>query len=939
MPDPLLGPDGRLAHYRVERQPDGAPRRLGAGSMGVTYAAWDEKLRVPVALKVITPAHAADPRAHALFVREARAAARVRHPNVAGVLFLSDEPGRFFYAMEFVAGEPLDRWLRARGPLPPLLALDLAAQVARGLGAIHAQRIVHRDLKPPNVIVAPASGTDAGPERWEAKIIDFGLARAFQAGELGEASAALTTGFRGTALYASPEQCEEWADLDGRSDLYSLGCILWEMLAGAPPFRGRSQRAILNLHTTEAPPVAVLAAAPPAVLDILLRLLAKDRNERFPDATALVAALDGARNDLLATFSGALPLAVAVGGAGGRPPSSLAHGSTRPSSARSSRTTPGTAAVREPPPSRGRRVRLAAAVALLATLVAGAALLWPRPPAAATATAPERSVAVLPFENASDEPDAKFFADGVQDDVLTSLGKVSGLRVVGRTSVMAYRGAPVASVREIGRALGVGYLVEGRVRRAAGRVLVSVRLLDARDERQVWAERYDRTLADVLTLQGELAQEIAGALRSSLSPAERAAVATRPTANLDAYVLWLRARELEFAADPSRSRWQEAERCYAQAVALDPAFALAHAGLSSVRSRIGHWYEPTAQRRAQAREAAETALRLQPSLGEARKSLALCRYWGDRDFAAAAREFVAAGEVLPNDPDVPFNLAAIRRRQGRWDESTAGFERALGLDPRSALILSELPVNFYATRRWAEAARAYERALAVSPASLDLRVERARADFHRAGDLAPLRAVLSTPAARPDDSTLARWWLHTRERDWAAAERALAETARETLEDPFGTPPPKILLQGWIHRWRGDEEPARACFAAALPAYEAAAQAAPRDAARRAGLGLVLALLGRADEARREGKLATELSPEPADALDGPKIAARHALILAQLGDADAAVPLLARLLTIPNTAYLSVQDLRLSPEWDPLRGDPAFQRLAAGPEPRTEFR
>src|SRR5450432_1793055 len=286
--------DAGFAGYRVERAADGSLWKLGSGAMGVTYKAYDERLRVFVALKVITPALVDDAKTQALFLREARAAARVRHGNVASVLALNDTPGNFFYAMEFIAGESLADWLRTRGAMPPAMAIEFATQIARGLEAIHAQQIVHRDLKPSNLMIIPSgrgepgTSTETNPDAWQVKIIDFGLARGFGGAGPGTEVDAQTIGFRGTALYASPEQCEERGQIDGRSDLYSLGCILWEMLLGSPPFRARTHRELLNQHVSQSVPLERIAYLPAKLRAVLSRLLAKDPTDRFATADAVV---------------------------------------------------------------------------------------------------------------------------------------------------------------------------------------------------------------------------------------------------------------------------------------------------------------------------------------------------------------------------------------------------------------------------------------------------------------------------------------------------------------------------------------------------------------------------------------------------------------------------------------------------------------------------
>ena len=328
-PAASTGVELKFAHYRVLRRPDGSTWELGRGAMGVTYKAYDEKLRIEVALKLITPGQVDDPKTQALFLREARAAARVHQSNVASVVHLNDTLGNFFYAMEFIAGESLADWLKTRGALPSAMAIEFGMQIARGLEAIHAQHIVHRDLKPANLMIVPSGrgsrpgeSVDANPDAWQIKIIDFGLARGFGGEGPGTEIDAKTIGFRGTTLYASPEQCEEHRELDGRSDQYSLGCILWEMLTGAPPFRGRTHRELLNQHVALPLPLQQLAHLPDGLQVVLARMLAKDPANRFSDDDAVVKALERCREgrvpgdrsdaDLGATTRDAVPVVAAA---------------------------------------------------------------------------------------------------------------------------------------------------------------------------------------------------------------------------------------------------------------------------------------------------------------------------------------------------------------------------------------------------------------------------------------------------------------------------------------------------------------------------------------------------------------------------------------------------------------------------------------------------
>ncbi len=563
----------------------------------------------------------------------------------------------------------------------------------------------------------------------------------------------------------------------------------------------------------------------------------------------------------------------------------------------------------------------------------------------------DKSLAVLPFENLSDDKENAFFADGIQDDLLTSLARISELRVISRTSVLAYRRgqqqhppdgsggasfAPRPGLREIGRALGVAHILEGSVRRAGRRVRVSVQLVDARADRQLWAETFDRDLTDVLSLQSELAREIATTLRATLSPQEKAGLERPPTASSDAYVLFLKAREFQTRPDIFLENYQNAERLYEEAVASDPRFGLAHARLSQVRSQIAFNYEPTAARKAHARAAAERALQLAPDLAEAHLALGFCFYWGDSEYERALVEFELAARAAPSDAEAPRAIANIRRRQGRWDEAQAGFERALVLSPRDLPLAQSLARLHYDRREWAEAAAVLDRVLRLAPDSLSDRLWRAYLEFHRIGSLEPVQLVLARlPPVQDPEGIVSYQRFDTAlvTRDFPGAARVLSASARETFPIGISTPVHCEYLRGFLALARGDSpEVARVHFEAARTHYETAALQWPLDALRRADLGLLYAALGWREAAVAEGLRAVELCPESRDALYGTTVALRLAKIYARLGDAGHAVPILARLLTVPvhDWGGFSLNDLRLRPEWDPLREDLGFQKLVA---------
>ena len=496
-------------------------------------------------------------------------------------------------------------------------------------------------------------------------------------------------------------------------------------------------------------------------------------------------------------------------------------------------------------------------------------------------------------------------------------------------------------MREIGKLLGAANILEGSVRRAGDRVRVTVQLLDATTDRHLWAESFDRTITDTIALQGELATEIAEKLRATLTPAEKQRVETKPTNNADAYVLFLRARQYEQGPDTLLQDFKLAEQLYTRAVALDPLFATAHARLAQTCAEIFHFHEPTAGWKIRARSEADLALKVQPNLGEAHYALGLCAYWMDGNYDAALKEFAIAARLSPGSTEPPFVVAAIRRRQGHWQEALEAFQRVSSLDPQNPNIVRNLEYTNTAMRRWSAAAQAAERLQALSPDSVGTRVQAAYIDFWKTGRTDQLAGVLDKiPAGIDPDGlvTAGRWDRSMIERNFAAAAQALASFPLLELSYLNGGATPKIFLLGLTNVARSDALAAEPQLQAARAAFEAAVREAPDNAERHANLGLACAFLGEREEAIREGLRATELKPEALDALDGSIMSAYLALIYARVGDGDRAFPLLERLLRISgpvDTVNYSItrSDLRQRWEWDPIRSDPRFQKLISDPK------
>jgi len=541
----------------------------------------------------------------------------------------------------------------------------------------------------------------------------------------------------------------------------------------------------------------------------------------------------------------------------------------------------------------------------------------------------DKSIAVLPFQNLSDEKANAYFADGIQDDILTNLSKIGDLKVISRMSVMSYRGDGVRNAREIGKALGVGSLLEGSVRRVGNRVRVSVQLINADNDEHIWAEDYDRDLTDVFAIQTDLAQKIAASLQAKLSPNEKERLDRQPTQNSEAYLLYVQAHDYATQMDIFHQTSLKAVPLFEQAIKLDPNFALAFAGLSRAESWIYHSTDPTASWRDKARLHADEALRLQPDLPEGHLALGYSYYYGDRDYERALAEFEVAKQGLPNDAQAYLAIGAIQRRQGKWTESTANLEKSAALDPRDANTLINLASNYMALRKFEAADKTVDRAIAIAPQSFEIASLKGYLAVLWKGDLSMAEKQYSSIPGDSDPTGVLAWlrsgvliW----ERKFPEALAVLQKFPGETFATVTTAPMPKSLLEGTIYSLQGDEQRAQTKFEHARELSEQLLRDAPEDAARHAQHGLILAGLGRKQDAIAAGKRAVELLPESQDAMDGPKCTASLAQIYALTGETDEAFRLIDHLLSVPNG--LTIPVLKLDPIWDPLRKDPRFQAL-----------
>ncbi|HYJ06560.1 MAG TPA: hypothetical protein VEX43_15600 [Chthoniobacterales bacterium] len=586
-------------------------------------------------------------------------------------------------------------------------------------------------------------------------------------------------------------------------------------------------------------------------------------------------------------------------------------------------TPQGIRATPQPPmaPRRRRNIIALVAIGVIVSVAAGIFLL-PR----ASARKLDKSIAVLPFDSFSNDQENAFFADGIQDDILTNLSKIGDLRVISRTSVMPYRGKE-KNVREIGKALGVATLLEGSVRKDGNRVRVNVQLINAVNDEHIWSEVYDRDLTDVFAIQTDLAQKIAKELQAKLSPSEKAQMTRKPTENGEAYLAFVQAHTLHRQVD-HHEKLLQAEQLYERALQLDPQFALAAAQFSRLEGWIYRSSDPTPARREKARALAVRALTLQPDSAEAHLALGFSYYYGDRDYENALKEFAIAQRGLPNDADVYLAIGAIQRRQGKWKDSNANLEKAVSLNPNDTWPLQNLALNYEVQRNFDAANKTVDRALKLAPNSLSLLSIKAQLAIGEKGNIEIAVRIASNLPPEHAKSLLGGQVVQILllQRKFPEAVRAAEQINDELLTKEPDALPMKYTVIGIAKKVQGDEAGAREAFLTAKGFAEKYISEAPNEAARHSKLAAILAWLGEKDAAIAEGLRATELLPESVDAFDGPKLTEALAEVYAIVGEHDKAIDLLDHLLSRPS--FVTVATLKVMPMWDWLRHNPRFDAL-----------
>jgi TolB-like protein/predicted Ser/Thr protein kinase/Flp pilus assembly protein TadD len=877
---------GELGDYELLEE-------VGRGGQGVVFRARQKSLNRIVALKVIGLGQWAIQAHLKRFRLEAEAAASLDHPCIVPIYEVGERDGQCYFSMKFVEGGQLDE-VAKHTPISVRRAVELIAKVARTVQYAHEHGILHRDIKPGNILL------DA---KGEPHLTDFGLARLVES----ESTVTRTLEVLGTPSYMAPEQAAgsnpATAGLTAATDVYGLGAVLYQLLTGHPPFAGGTTYETIKL-LLEIEPRSPRLWNPKVDRDlstICLKCLDKDQQRRYSSALALAEDLE--------RWLRHKPIQARRTGVIGRGKKWLQRNPTV----------------------------VGIVVLSLALIAAVGALVWKTDLFSHPATA---GIAVLPFENLSNDREDASFADGVQDDLLTKLAKIADLKVISRTSVMSYRDQH--NTRQIGGELGVSHVLEGSVRKTGAWLHINVQLIDARTDSHIWAEEYDRDLKDMFTIQSEIAQKVAERLHAKISPAERLAIERPPTADLTAFDLYSRAKNLVLAWSydtTDRGNLSQAADLLNQAVAHDPTFFQAYYQLAWTHDYIYFYrFDRTPARLALAHAAIDAAFRLRPDAGETHLARANHLYQGYLDYDGALVELEIARQTLPNDARIFQLKGYIERRRpgGNQDEALRNFVRAIEFDPRNVFILQQAAVTYDNVRRYREEEAILDRLLAVRQNDVERKARRALVELDWKGDTKPLHQVIEEIRAKDPRAirSVADGWLYCAlaERNPAAAASALAALGENSIGNETLRFSP-LFVKGLIARMTKDDAKARSDFTAARGEQEKLVRTRPDDAGALGVLGLIDAALGRKEEALREGQRAVELLPVEKDEISGARIILCMARIAAWIGDNNLACEQLA--IATRHPGRLSYGELKLLLWWDPLRGDPCFEKIVASLAPK----
>jgi serine/threonine protein kinase/Tfp pilus assembly protein PilF len=875
--------------------------------MGIVWLARDEELEREVALKFFPDLIIRDSAALTELKRETKRCLELTHPHIVRVYdFVHDERSGCI-SMEYIDGETLAS-LRCRKEQKVFEPAELSVWVGQLCDALHyahhRARIIHRDLKPANLMVN---------RRGNLRVSDFGIARS-----LGDSLSRLTLeqpGRSGTLIYMSPQQLdgERGTPLD---DIYSLGATLYDLLTSKPPFySGNIDR---QVHERVAPSMTARrkefdiepALLPKVWEETVAACLAKDPARRPQSALAVAQRLQ-----LAPTQAGAVGLV---------------------SGKRSNKA-----------------VLVGAGIGALLLLTLGGWYLtrqWSKPIAAAAKTAPtstaptipEKSIAVLPFENLSSDKENAYFTDGIQDEILTRLSKIADLKVISRTSTQHYKSAP-ENLPEIAKQLGVAHVLEGRVQKSGDSVRVNVQLIKAANDSHLWADTFDRKLTDIFSVESEVAKAVADQLRAKLTGLEEQVISAKPTDNTEAYNAYLRGLAYSLKPTTTTGSLLAAQKYLREAVRLDPKFALALALLSRIDARgyLTGALQTTDALREEARQAAETALTLQPTIGEAILAKGQYYYGCLKDYDAAVRYFEQARQFLPNSSQIPESLAYVERRRGQWDRSESYFNEAEQLDPRNVNLLSQRADSYIHLRRFPEALRKLDQVLNITPDDMDSLVVKA-AIAQAEGDLPRAAALLAPLHPNADDSNAVEQQVYQ-----AILERRPVHIIPR-LKEILAKPDPALGYVngelrswfGWAQEVAGDHAGAQESFQQARSELEPFLEEQPKNFILLGDLALTNTGLGDKAAALALAERAMVVNPIEKDAVAGPSSVEVLARVAAQTGEPDRAIAAIKKLLSIPyggpmaSGPPLTPTLLRLDPMFDPLRNDPRFQKLCEEKKP-----